>query len=141
MTKNVIGSITKNLETVFGTIAKRKSKGENLLDVCFSLPSRGVGNKFAKMGWTEKDTYWTVTKTKFNSITCTNSSLKGQAYGILTWGGKTDTKERKIDDAFSKDWTIYPAIKFPTAAEPVVETVITEENLENPQTEEQQQQN
>ncbi|KAK5576391.1 hypothetical protein RB653_007533 [Dictyostelium firmibasis] len=119
---NQVGA--KNLSTIFGTLVKRKSKGENLLDVCFSLPNRGVGNKFAKKGWTEKDTYWTITKTKFGEITCTNSALRGQAYGILTWGGKTETQERPIKDVYSKDWSIFPSLKYPIlAAEPVVEAV------------------
>ncbi|KAN0007288.1 hypothetical protein ACTFIU_000487 [Dictyostelium citrinum] len=126
---NKIGSTTKNLEALFGTLVKRKSKGENLLDVCFSLPNRGVGNKFAKKGWTEKNTYWTVTKTKFGKITCTNSALRGQAYGILTWGGKAGTEERLIKDVYSKDWTIYPKLQYPVLkAEPVVSETV--ENVE-----------
>ncbi|KAN0050821.1 hypothetical protein ACTA71_009647 [Dictyostelium dimigraforme] len=121
---NQVGSTTKNLQSIFKTLVKRKSKGENLLDVCFSLPNRGVGNKFTKKGWTEENTYWTVTKTKFGKIACTNTAIRGQAYGILTWGGKTGTEEKLIKDVYSKDWSIYPKLKYPTiAAETVVETV------------------
>jgi len=101
---------TKFIGQLFNNVAKKKSKGDNFLDICFSLPNRGVGHKICKKGWPEKESYWTVTKVSFGK-TGTDFGLRGKVHGVLTWAGKTDNRIRQIPDKFEKIWTPYPYIK------------------------------
>ncbi|KAF2078633.1 hypothetical protein CYY_000004 [Polysphondylium violaceum] len=111
---------TKFISALFSNVAKKKLKGDNFLDLCFSLPNRGVGHKITKKGWPEKESYWTVTKVSFGK-TGTDFGLRGKVHGVLTWGGKTDNRIRQIPNKFEKNWTPYPYIKAVESQESKVE--------------------
>jgi hypothetical protein len=51
--------------------------------------SRGIGMKFWRKSW-PKDSYFTVTEVHFENI------RRGKAWGILTWEGSTESKEKEI---------------------------------------------
>eukprot|EP01132_Coremiostelium_polycephalum_P002673 gene2673-3316_t len=129
MATSKITPTTKHLAEVFGDLIKSNNKGTNFLDVCFSLPNRGVGHRICKKNWPEPNTYWTVTKVKFSERQVT-SSKRGKAYGFLTWNGKTDLKERRVIDQLDKVWTPFPYVK------PVVKEEVS--NVEQQQEQEQQ---
>ncbi|KYQ92754.1 hypothetical protein DLAC_06758 [Tieghemostelium lacteum] len=130
----IVTPVTKHISEVFSKLAKNKKKGSNFMDICFSLTNRGVGHKITKIGWQEPNTYWTVTKVKFGENIGTNTSLRGKAWGYLTWGGKTDQKIRKVIDIYEKKWSAFPYIK------PVIiaDEKLVESNTEQPKEQEQQ---
>ncbi|EFA79329.1 hypothetical protein PPL_07747 [Heterostelium album PN500] len=97
------------LAKVFSSINKQTKKGENFLDVCFGLPERGVGHRLTKKVWPSRSSYWTVTKVKFSENSGgRTTSLRGNAYGVLTWNGVTEMKERRVIDLLEKNWTTFP---------------------------------
>ncbi|EGC29926.1 hypothetical protein DICPUDRAFT_84097 [Dictyostelium purpureum] len=125
-------STTKHLSKLFPALAKNKRDGQNFLDICFSLSNKGVGTKICKKNWSEPETYWTVTKTKFINSPLTNNAMHGKAFGILTWNGKTDNKEQEITNSLDKNWSLYPYSPLN-----ITRTVETEEQPAEESTEQQ----
>ncbi|GAM24189.1 hypothetical protein SAMD00019534_073640 [Acytostelium subglobosum LB1] len=110
-------SATEAVQRIFKGIAKQKAKGDNFYDVCFSLADHGVGHRITKKVWPSRNTYWTVTKISFGDNSGGRlTSLKGKAYGVLTWNGVSDMKERPVIDPLEKNWTLFP-YTMPTKAE------------------------
>ncbi|EGG20244.1 hypothetical protein DFA_07367 [Cavenderia fasciculata] len=125
------------VQNIFKRITKEQSKGRNFLDVCFGLPDQGVGHRLTKTLWPERESYWTVTRVRFTKNSGgRTTSLRGAAYGILTWGGKTDERERKVMDILQRKWTTFP-YEFQKAEKKTETTEPTEAAVEG----EQQQQN
>lgn len=62
---------------------------KNLIEMAGNHPSQGVGMKFWRKTWPE-NSYYIVTKVTFDD------ARHGKVWGIRTWQGKTEEKERIV---------------------------------------------
>lgn len=88
--------------------AKRGKK--NFFDVAFGLQELGVGYRFIRsIWWNKPETYWTVTRVAPVIKGSEAQHRRGTAYGVLTFKGETDGKERRIRGVLKKGWRYVPA--------------------------------
>jgi len=79
-----------------------KPKAPNFFDLAFKFIDFGIGKKFRRALWDNPNNYWTVTRVKITNLT--SNRKRGSAWGILTWRGITDIKERKITGVLKREW-------------------------------------
>ena len=76
----------------------------NLYELSSALGDRGIGRAFTKHSWRARpdwypDTYWTLTKIKTRP-----SGRSGEAWGRLTWKGRTREGEERINGSMKPIW-------------------------------------
>ena len=76
----------------------------NLYELSSALGDRGIGRAFTKHSWRARpdwypDTYWTLTKIKTRP-----SGRSGEAWGRLTWKGRTREGEERINGSVKPIW-------------------------------------
>ena len=76
----------------------------NLYELSSELGDRGIGRAFTKHSWRARpdwypDTYWTLTKIKTRP-----SGRSGEAWGRLTWKGRTREGEERINGSMKPIW-------------------------------------
>jgi len=77
-------------------------KAPNFFDLAFQFFDYGVGKRFRRKLWDNPNNYWTITRVKITNLT--SNRKRGSAWGILTWRGITDNKERKITGVLKREW-------------------------------------
>ncbi|XP_018407857.1 PREDICTED: 28S ribosomal protein S34, mitochondrial [Nanorana parkeri] len=82
---------------------------KRLFTLLAGLRSFGIGRMVTKKSWLEKydePCYWTITKVKVD-YTAENMD-HGQAWGHLTYRGKTEPEEHEISKVMYHDWRLIP---------------------------------
>ncbi|KAM9305477.1 small ribosomal subunit protein mS34 [Gastrophryne carolinensis] len=82
---------------------------KRLFTLLAGLKSFGIGRMVTKKSWLEQfdePCYWTITKVK---VDYTAENLDhGQAWGYLTFRGKTEPEEQEIGKVMYHDWRLIP---------------------------------
>ncbi|XP_040212570.1 28S ribosomal protein S34, mitochondrial [Rana temporaria] len=82
---------------------------KRLFSLLPGLRSFGIGRMVTKKSWLEdfdEPCYWTITKVKVD-YTAENMD-HGQAWGYLTYRGKTVSEEKEISKVMYHDWRLIP---------------------------------
>jgi len=79
-----------------------KPKSPNFFDLAFQYIDFGVGKQFRRILWDNPNNYWTITRVKITNLT--SNRKRGSAWGILTWKGVPEDKERKITGVLKRQW-------------------------------------
>ncbi|KAM5152503.1 small ribosomal subunit protein mS34 [Mantella aurantiaca] len=82
---------------------------KRLFTLLAGLRSFGIGRMVTKKSWLEQHDepcYWTISKVKVD-YTAENMD-HGQAWGYLTYRGKTETEEQEISKVVYHDWRLIP---------------------------------
>nr|DBA19424.1 TPA: hypothetical protein GDO54_015262 [Pyxicephalus adspersus] len=82
---------------------------KRLFTLLAGLRSFGIGRMVTKKSWMEQfdePCYWTITKVKVD-YTAENMD-HGQAWGYLTYRGKTVSEEHEISKVMYHDWRLIP---------------------------------
>ncbi|KAJ1459917.1 hypothetical protein M885DRAFT_510348 [Pelagophyceae sp. CCMP2097] len=95
--------------------------GETLHRVLYLLTDYGVGAKITRSTWNVPNSYWEVTRVKYNKRAVTeegNLRPMGRAWGQLYWKGELRGTERQIPGNSKARWIVADSL---TCAAPVVE--------------------
>lgn len=82
---------------------------KQLFSLLAGLRSFGIGRMVTKKSWLEdfdEPCYWTITKVKVDYTA--ESMDHGQAWGYLTYRGKTVSEEQEISKVMYHDWRLIP---------------------------------
>jgi len=77
-------------------------KQNNFFDLAFKFSDYGIGKQFRRSIWENPNNYWTVTRVKITNLT--NNCKRGKAWGLLTWRGVTEERERQINGLLKRQW-------------------------------------
>ncbi|XP_062387655.1 28S ribosomal protein S34, mitochondrial [Sardina pilchardus] len=103
MTRTFTG---KTLPVLAWEDVRRESR---LFTLLASMRMFGVGRLLTRKSWLEEHTepcYWKITKVKVD-YTAENMD-HGKAWGILTYKGKQEDKEREVESVMYHDWRLLP---------------------------------
>ncbi|KAL2100860.1 hypothetical protein ACEWY4_002621 [Coilia grayii] len=118
----------KRLPVLAWEDVRRESR---LFTLLASMRLFGVGRLFTRKSWLEEHTepcYWKITKVKVD-YTAENMD-HGKAWGVLTYKGKPEDKEREVENVMYHDWRLVPKHEeakftlFEPVPEPPVRSVI-----------------
>jgi small subunit ribosomal protein S34 len=90
-------------------IPTRKAGPRNFFDLATMFPSNGVGLKFARKNWGIRDCYWRITRVKLKVAPdkFDDDNVHGKAWGVLTWRGESDGRERPLRGVYKKVWGVW----------------------------------
>ena len=91
-----------------GVTRAAAAAGRNLFQVAQRLPLYGLQQAFGRKMWRRNghgdDTYWKLTR-----VVARKQGSRLKAYGVLTWHGQTDPKEREIRGSHKREWRWIPS--------------------------------
>ena len=69
----------------------------------------GIGMRFTRKNWRSDNCYWRLTRVKLKVAPekFSETSPHGKAWGVLTWKGKTDGREREVRSPYKRQWSHY----------------------------------
>jgi len=78
---------------------------KSLFDKCFELPNYGVGELFTRSLWKRPGCFWKLTRLVITRQE--PNCRRGKAWGIFSWLGQSEEKERPIRGATKREWHTY----------------------------------
>jgi len=87
-------------------VGRTKKEYRTLFEITRTFNQFGVGEKVNRCIWRRPDCYWTITKVKPSNLD-PFMKARGRIWGILTWRGVTEIKEKQIKSINKKQWMLY----------------------------------
>ncbi|XP_031423046.1 28S ribosomal protein S34, mitochondrial isoform X2 [Clupea harengus] len=118
----------KTLPVLAWEDVRRESR---LFTLLASMRMFGVGRIFTRKSWLEEHIepcYWKITKVKVDYTA--EDMDHGKAWGVMTFKGKQEDKEREVENAMHHDWRLLPKheeadfTRFEPVPEPPIRYVI-----------------
>jgi len=97
----------KRKEKKLAKITKNISKNRfNFWELLARFPDFGIGKRVRRTLWPiESHTYFTITRVDVKQLV--GGPIRGKAWGIFTWRGKPQQKEKRITSIYKREWKLF----------------------------------
>lgn len=91
-------------------IPTRQQGPRKFFELATMFPNNGIGMKFFRKNWRSQNSYWRITRVKLKVAPekFDDENVHGKAWGVLTWRGQSDGRERPLRGTYKKLWGIMP---------------------------------
>lgn len=102
----VVSAIASAARSTRSVLTSELARRSNLFELAARRDARGIGERFVKASWTARpdthgDTFWTLTRMRTRP-----SGRSGDAWGVLTWKGRTREGETRINGSMKRIWSV-----------------------------------